>query len=124
MNQRTTLVLGIILAALAVVLGAFGAHAFKTALTNSGRIDTYELAVRYQFYHAFALLITGLLMNQFQSSKMKYAAACFTVGVILFSGSLYFLCLTDLTVPWFITPLGGIFFIAAWIFLLLGVIKK
>jgi uncharacterized membrane protein YgdD (TMEM256/DUF423 family) len=124
MNQRTTLLVGIGLAGLAVVFGAFGSHALKTTLSSSGRTETYELAVRYQFYHAFALAIAGLLMNQFQASSIRYAAVCFTGGVIFFSGSLYLLAVTGTMIHWSITPLGGLLFIAGWILLFLGILKK
>jgi uncharacterized membrane protein YgdD (TMEM256/DUF423 family) len=124
MQQRLTLVTGITFAGLGVVVGAFGAHAFREILTNAGRLDTFELAVRYQFYHAFALIITGLLMNQFQSKKIRYAAVCFTGGIVFFSGSLFTLCFTGIKALGAITPIGGFLFIIGWALLLLGVLKK
>jgi uncharacterized membrane protein YgdD (TMEM256/DUF423 family) len=124
MNQRSILITGTILAGLAVILGAFGAHAFKDALEASDRTGTYELAVRYQFYHALALLLAGILMNQFDASKIRYTGLCFLLGVIFFSGSLFLLCATGVKVLGAVTPIGGIFFIAGWIILLLAVQKK
>ena len=109
---------------LGVVIGAFGAHALKPTLMASGRLETYELAVRYQFYHALALLATGILMGQFPSKQLHYAAILFVAGIIFFSGSLYILCFTGIGVLGAITPMGGTMFIAAWILLALGVARK
>src|SRR5688572_1031702 len=108
MNQRSVLLAGVAFAGLGVLLGAFGAHALKPTLEAYGRTETYELAVRYQFYHAFALLITGKLMNQFRSGKLKYASACFIVGILFFSGSLYALSFTGVKILGAITPIGGL----------------
>lgn len=124
MNQRTTLVWATIMGALAVSIGAFGAHALKPMLVASGRLDTFELAVRYQFYHTLALLATGILMGQFQVKIMRLAALFFVLGIFLFSGSLYILCFTGLGVLGAVTPLGGLLFIAGWISLLWGVLKN
>jgi len=124
MNQRQTLTTAAILGMLGVLVGAFGAHALKPTLMASGRLETYELAVRYQFYHAFALLCTGILMHQFLSKRLQYAAILFVLGVIFFSGSLYVLCFTGIGVLGAITPIGGTLLIAAWIFLALGVVQK
>lgn len=124
MNQRNTILCAAALGCIAVVIGAFGAHAFKAALTASGRLETYELAVRYQFYHALAMLITGALMNQFASKALYYAALFFFLGTIFFSGSLYVLCITGLGVLGAITPIGGVLFILGWAGLFLGVLKK
>ena len=124
MNQRQTLSSAAIMGALAVTLGAFGAHLFKPSLIAVGRLDTYELAVRYQFYHAFALLAVGILMNQFTSRKLSYAAIAFLTGILFFSGSLYVLCFTGITLLGAIIPIGGALFILGWVFLLVGVGKK
>jgi uncharacterized membrane protein YgdD (TMEM256/DUF423 family) len=124
MNMRSTLLTGIVMAGLGVMIGAFGAHGLKEILLRNNREATFELAVRYQFYHAFALLIGGLLMNHFSSSKLKYASVFFVLGILFFSGSLYVLSLTGITVLGAVTPVGGIFFILGWIFLFLGAYKK
>lgn len=124
MNQRTTILMGIFMAGLGVAIGAFGAHGLKELLARTGRADTFELAVRYQFYHAFALLITGLLMGSYRSSAIRYAAMFFAVGILFFSGSLYVLSLSGVTVLGAITPVGGVLFILGWIFLFLAVNKK
>lgn len=119
-----TLSAGAIFGMLAVILGATGAHTLKDTLASLGRTETFELAVRYQFYHAFALLVTGLLMPQISSAKMKYAAMLFTGGIFLFSGSLYVLCITGITLLGAVTPLGGVAFIAGWILMLLAIAGK
>lgn len=124
MNQRITLFTGILMAGLGVAIGAFGAHGFKATLEAYGRADTFQLAVRYQFYHAFALLITAILMNQYNSAASRYASLFFTAGIIFFSGSLYVLSLTGITMLGAITPVGGVLFILGWIFLLMAVSKK
>lgn len=124
MNQRNTLLLGGIFGCTAVAVGAFGAHALKEILSATGRIDTYELAVKYQFYHALALLLVGLLMGQFASKFLRYSAMSFSLGIIFFSGSLYVLSLTGQRILGAITPVGGLFFILGWILLLPGIYKK
>jgi uncharacterized membrane protein YgdD (TMEM256/DUF423 family) len=113
MNQRTILLTAAILGATAVGLGAFGAHALKTMLTASGRLDTYELAVRYQFYHTLAILATGVLVERFQ--RLKIAALLLVLGTIVFCGSLYTLALADEPLWGAVTPFGGILLIAGWL---------
>jgi uncharacterized membrane protein YgdD (TMEM256/DUF423 family) len=124
MNQRTTLLTGAVMAALAVAVGAFGAHGLKQILAETGRSDVFETAVRYHFYHALALLLNGVLMNQFASPAGRYTSLLFTLGIVFFSGSLYVLSLTGIGVLGAITPVGGVLFIAGWICLLLSVYKK
>lgn len=124
MNQRTILITGGVLAGMAVAIGAFGAHGLKEILTANQRAETFELAVKYQFYHSFALLITGLLMNFYGDRKLRLAGVFFLIGIILFSGSLYILSLTGITKLGAVTPLGGVGFIVGWVLLVLGVAKR
>ena len=112
MNQRTTLVLASLFGTLAVAFGAFGAHALKDILTTTGRSETFDLAVRYHFYHTLALLATGILMEKFP--KLKTSSWLFSGGIIIFSGSLYTLALTNQTWWGAVTPFGGALFIAGW----------
>ena len=111
---------GLFFAALAVGLGAFGAHALKTYLTETS-LATYETGVRYQFYHVFALLITAILYKEFPDKKNVIAGWLFIAGIILFSGSLYVLSLSKIFsedgYKWIgaITPFGGLCFIAGWL---------
>jgi uncharacterized membrane protein YgdD (TMEM256/DUF423 family) len=125
MNARMTLVTGAVLGCLAVVLGATGAHALKPTLMALGKVDTFELANRYHFYHAVALLICGLLMKTTSSvSSLRYAAWCFLMGVVLFSGSLYLLCFYKAGWLGPVTPLGGLGMIAGWGLLAWAALKK
>ena len=113
MNQRTTLVLASLFGTLAVAFGAFGAHALKDMLTTTGRSETFDLAVRYNFYHTLALLATGILMEKFP--KLKTSSWLFSGGIIIFSGSLYTLALTNQTWWGAVTPFGGVLLIAGWV---------
>lgn len=116
--------MGAISGGLAVAIGAFGAHALKPLLMETGREATFELAVRYQFYHALALLATGLLTSETRRKTLHYSSLCFVLGIILFSGSLYVLCFTGIKMLGAITPFGGVFFILGWVLLATGVYKK
>lgn len=120
--------LAALLGALAVVLGAFGAHGLKTYV-GAETISTFETGVRYQFYHVFALLVVAILYDRFPSRWLRYAGNSFVIGILLFSGSLYLLTLlkaTDtvgLSGIGIVTPIGGVFFILGWLFIL-PVFKK
>lgn len=112
--------IGAISAGLAVVLGAFGAHALRDRLTPE-LLDTFETGVRYEIYHAFAILIVALALTRWQSNLVGYAGWAFLVGTILFSGSLYLLALTGMRWLGAVTPIGGVAFIAGWVLLAIGV---
>lgn len=124
MKKRTSLLFGAAFGGLAVAIGAFGAHALKSFLIEAGRVETFELAVRYQFYHALALLATGITMPQIESRLFNYCSLFFLLGIIFFSGSLYALCFSGLGILGAVTPIGGIFFILGWALLFLGVYKQ
>lgn len=116
---------GAVLAMTAVALGAFGAHGLKAALT-ADRLEIFNTGVRYQFYHAFALLFLGLWAKAVPDNRwISRAGSAFVLGVFLFSGSLYLLAVQDLLqwpVSWLgpVTPLGGVAFIIGWGLVLLG----
>ena len=120
---------GVILAALSVALGAFGAHGLKE-LVPAESIQTFQTGVQYQMYHALALVLTGVLYEKFPSSVTRLAGKFFIAGIILFSGSLYLLVLLKATETvglskiGIITPFGGLSFIAGWIILFFAVRKK
>lgn len=114
MNQRATLLTAALLGALAISLGAFGAHALNAMLTSNGRADTFQLAVRYHFYHVIALLAVGILMDKYPG--LRSSAILFTIGILIFSGSLYILALTNKTYWGAVTPFGGLFLLAGWVF--------
>jgi len=124
MNQKITLLAGAILGTLGVALGAFGAHALKNLLTQNGRVETYELAVRYHFYHAIALLFMGVLMEKFSGPAMQWSPLLTLVGVILFSGSLYAYSLTNIKGFAMVTPIGGLFLLAGWATLVYSIATK
>lgn len=124
MNQRITFMTGVVLAGLGVAIGAFGAHALRPILEQNVRTETFELAVRYQFYHAFAILFSGILMQRFQLRYLNRAVICFAAGIFIFSGSLYALSISGITILGAITPIGGVLFIAGWLFLFLTVNTK
>jgi uncharacterized membrane protein YgdD (TMEM256/DUF423 family) len=124
MNKNFSLTAGAILAGLGVALGAVGAHAWKELLAQNGRTETYELAVRYHLFHAFALLFNGLLMHHKMNRMISSASILFLSGMVCFSGSLYLLALTGTRFMVFITPLGGVLMIAGWFVLTLGILKK
>ncbi len=124
LSQKQTLSVAAVLGMLAVSLGAFGAHALKNLLSASGRLDTYELAVRYHFYHTFALLAVGILMDKYSDSRLGLSALLFLIGLILFSGSLYALCLLNISKIAIITPFGGVFLIAGWTTLFISILQN
>ena len=114
---------GALTAAVAVALGAFGSHFLKSRLPESTLL-TFETGVRYQFYHAFALLVAGLGSDRWSSRWLKLAGLCFSSGIIFFSGSLYAITFWKLFqqegigVWGLITPAGGLLLLLGWIFLL------
>ena len=124
MNQRSTLLLGAIFGGLGIGLGAFGAHALKGVLLVNNKVEAYEIAVRYQVYHALALLLAGILMNQIQNKFLRFATFCWIIGILLFSGSLYALSFAAPSAVGFLTPVGGLFILSGWGFLLWSVFKN
>lgn len=124
MNTKNTLITGALMGLLGVALGAFGAHALKPMLLESGRLETYELAVRYQFYHAGALLTTGILQQLFPNASLRWSSILFLSGTLLFSGSLYVLCFTGITTIAMITPFGGVLLIGGWLTLAIGIARS
>lgn len=96
---------------LGVALGAFGAHALADLLEQAGRVETWETAVLYHLVHAVALLVLGLTEGL---AGRRGVALCWIVGIAIFSGSLYLLCLTGATWLGAVTPLGGLALLAGW----------
>ena len=127
--HRGFLVTAAIIGALSVVLGAFGAHALRKYVSAEA-VGTFETGVRYQFYHCFALFIVGILYDRFPVKWMTWSGYSFIIGILLFSGSLYLLTAlhsteqVGLKKAGIITPIGGLFFIAGWFFLILSLIKS
>ena len=123
MTAKGILIAAGLLGLLSVAIGAFGAHGLEKTLTANGRVDTFETAVKYQFYHTLALFLLGLLMINFQHAYFSYAAYAFIIGIVVFSGSLYTLSLTNISILGAITPIGGLAFIIGWGMFILGVSK-
>jgi uncharacterized membrane protein YgdD (TMEM256/DUF423 family) len=128
--HKNFLVAAAIFGALAVVLGAFAAHGLEKITTDEKILHGFQTAVQYQMYHALALLAVAIIFEKFSNQWIKWAGIGFIAGIILFSGSLYllsFLKIKESDAVKFIgpiTPLGGLSFIAGWLFLLTGVFKK
>jgi uncharacterized membrane protein YgdD (TMEM256/DUF423 family) len=121
MTARIILQLAALLGALGVGIGAFGAHGLRPMLEASGRFDTFETAVRYQFYHTLALLAVGVLLHSRPELRLLSTTAWLWLGgVLIFSGSLYLLCFTGVTKLGAVAPIGGLLLIAGWITLLLA----
>ena len=123
MNSKSLLITGSILLALAVGLGAFGAHIVQDMLTPD-RFEVYKTAVEYHFYHALGLLILGAVSIKIEESKwLRWSGYCLLSGIVIFSGSLYFLTLTDTGWLGMITPIGGFAFILGWVFFAIGIMR-
>jgi uncharacterized membrane protein YgdD (TMEM256/DUF423 family) len=125
MKAGNILLIAGISGALAVGLGAFGAHGLEAFLTSTGRLDTYETAVKYHFYHTLLLLALGMLkLSRGNISFINSAVLCCLGGILLFSGSLYILCLTDTGWLGAITPVGGVLLIISWLLTGIGAWKS
>lgn len=110
--------------ALGVILGAFGAHGLRDAL-EPRLMQTFETAVQYQLIHALALLMVAILCGQVgRSLALEISMIAFMAGILLFSGSLYGLVLTEMRWLGPVTPLGGLCFIVGWFALLTGGLQK
>jgi uncharacterized membrane protein YgdD (TMEM256/DUF423 family) len=109
-------------AMISVVLGAFAAHSLRTKLSED-LLTTFQTGVQYQMYHSLALILLVILYRQMPQSLLIYSASFMCAGIILFSGSLYMLALTQ--IKWFgpITPIGGVCFIIGWALLIATALK-
>ncbi len=123
MTQKLVLLIATVLGGLSVGIGAFGAHALRATLEAGGRVETFETAVKYQVYHTLALLAIGILMYHIPDKRLGYAALVMVIGIVIFSGSLYVLCLTGVRWLGAVTPLGGVALIVGWGLLFWGVYR-
>jgi uncharacterized membrane protein YgdD (TMEM256/DUF423 family) len=114
MDGRTWIAAGAIVGALGVTLGAFGAHGLDDYLTETGQAANYETAVRYQMYHALALVLVGVLAERRSQRWLTIAVWCFLFGVLGFSGVLYALVFSQVRVLVAIVPIGGTLLIIGW----------
>ena len=112
------------LGAITVAFGAFGAHKLKDLLQSNGRTDVFETAVKYQMFHTLALLALAIVIGRSANEKfLNYAGFSFLAGILIFSGSLYILSITNISKWGAVTPIGGLFLIAGWLFFLIGFLK-
>ena len=118
------LVAGAFLALLAVMAGAFGAHGLRNLVSERG-LEVFQTAVTYQIYHSIALVLLALLAGQGLPRKLLgWSAGFFLAGILLFSGSLYLLVLTDIRWIGPITPIGGVCFIVGWALLITSGLRR
>lgn len=128
--HKRYLILASALGGLAIALGAFGAHGLERITSDEKILRGFQTGVQYQVYHSLALLAVASLYDKFQHNWINRAGFCFITGIILFSGSLYLLTFlkvqeseaTRFAGP--LTPLGGLFFIAGWVCLLVAAVRK
>lgn len=112
--QRRIAGIGAIIMLLAVALGAFGAHVLEPIIQDS--IETYKTGVQYHMIHGIGMILVALAAGTWgESSKLRWSAWLFLIGIVLFSGSLYLLSVTGWRWLGPITPLGGVSFIAGWL---------
>ncbi len=128
--HKKYLIAAAVFGGLAVAFGAFGAHRLESITNDEKILHSFQTGVQYQMYHALALLAIGILYEKDPGKWLKWAGHFFITGIILFSGSLYLLTFlkiqessaVKLVGP--VTPLGGILFIAGWLFLLMAAINR
>ena len=124
-DMQFFIIAGAVNAAIAVILGAFGAHALKEKLTEK-YLAIWETAVQYQMFHAIGLIVIGILMSTSllgPIAQLNWAGYLLLAGIIIFSGSLYVLSLTGIGILGAITPIGGVAFIIGWIMLIVAALK-
>jgi len=127
--HKSFLIAGSVCGALAVGLGAFGAHGLKKIVPPE-TVAVFQTGVQYQMYHSLALLLVAVIAQSISDKMIQWAGWCFLYGIVLFSGSLYFLVImkaadvTGFEKAGIVTPVGGALFITGWIFLLLSSLKR
>ena len=124
LNMFKNLIITCFLGLIAIVLGAFGAHALKDVLSSS-QLSSFETGVRYQMYHAIVLLFVNIF-DGFTTAQRNKISFIFFLGILLFSGSIYLIQLTSITARsiWFITPLGGLVLMIGWFTMIVIFLKK
>lgn len=122
MSERGTIIFAALVLLIAVAAGAFGAHGLK-AWVSPERLAVWQTAVLYQLVHGLALLALIALGNRLQTSLRSKACVVMSAGIVIFSGSLYALVLSGITVLGAITPIGGTAFLAAWALVIWAAIK-
>ena len=117
------LIVGAFFSALAVLIGAFGAHGLKSKITPDS-LSIFEIGVRYQMYHSLGLILIGLIGYHFPHNLIIYSAYFMLAGIIIFSGSLYLLALLNIKWLGAITPIGGMCFIIGWLLLAFNIYRS
>ena len=123
MEIKLFVILGALLGAIGVSIGAIGAHLLKERM-SSEHLGIMEIGVRYQMYHAIALIALACTLNIFQHEWLNFSLWAMFLGTVLFSGSLYLYALTLIKAFAFITPIGGILLVISWITYTLGLLKS
>jgi uncharacterized membrane protein YgdD (TMEM256/DUF423 family) len=124
MTQNNLMVTGCVMAALGVIMGAFGAHGLESQL-SADRLEVYKTAVDYHLYHALGLIVLGTATKLTKSSLLlSWSANIMLAGIVLFSGSLYLLTLTGLSWLGAVAPFGGTAFIIAWLLFAIGMWRE
>lgn len=121
--HRTFIAIGATSALLAVIFGAFAAHGLKTSVSDH-YLDVFKTSAQYQMYHSLGLILIGVLYQSKPDTSLKVSAWLMMAGIILFSGSLYALVLSNQTWLGMITPIGGTAFIIGWAFVVYSQIKS
>ena len=122
--RRSWLAMGALIALVAVMAGAFGAHGLRGMVSARG-LEVFQTAVTYQMYHAIALILVALLFAAGLSQRLlAMAGGFFLAGILLFSGSLYLLVLTDIRWVGPVTPLGGVCFMVGWAVLVAAALRR
>ena len=121
--ERFFFISGSIAAFIAVALGAFGAHSLRTKLTPE-MLNIFEVGVRYQMYHALGLIAVAWAISRWPEANLNAAGWAFIVGIVVFSGSLYLLTLTDTRWLGAITPIGGLAFLTGWAILVWSIARQ
>jgi uncharacterized membrane protein YgdD (TMEM256/DUF423 family) len=121
--MKLFIIIGAVNAFLAVAIGAFGAHGLEGKVPAK-YLETWQTGVTYQMFHAVGILIIGILLGNLPAtSLLSWSGWLMLIGIILFSGSLYVLTLTQISVLGAITPLGGVSFLVAWVLLIIAAVK-
>ena len=122
--NKTALFSGALLGLLGVAIGAFGAHALSKTLTIEG-MNSFDTAIRYQMYHIIILLFVNTYKG-FSAQQKNRISSLFFMGILFFSGSIYTIQLIGVSAKsiWFITPLGGLFFILGWLYMTISFAKR
>ena len=120
--MKLFIILGAVNAFIAVALGAFGAHGLEGKIPDK-YLATWNTAVDYQMFHAAGLLVIGLLAGKITSPLINWSGWMMFIGIIIFSGSLFVLSVTQIKVLGAITPIGGVSFLAAWILMIIAAYK-